>query len=120
MLLGDGLLAFVPVVSVGSGQAREPARDVRSAAIELVVGLAMQDPLRRGYYYRQKAMECHDLANTPSSPSSPSSIVATRCATSMAEEILNEARARGEIANEADRRAAPSERPLGISAIGRP
>jgi hypothetical protein len=38
----------------------------------------------------------------------------------MAEEILNEARARGEIANEADRRAAPSERPLGISAIGRP
>jgi hypothetical protein len=28
----------VPVVSVGSGQASEPARDVRSAAIELVTG----------------------------------------------------------------------------------
>jgi transposase len=37
-LLGDGLPAFVPVVSVGSGQAREPARDVGSAAIELVIG----------------------------------------------------------------------------------
>jgi transposase len=37
-LLGDGLAAFVPVVSVGSGQASEPARDVRSAAIELVIG----------------------------------------------------------------------------------
>jgi len=28
----------VPVVSVGSRQARESARDVRSAAIELVIG----------------------------------------------------------------------------------
>jgi transposase len=36
VLLGDGLPAFVPVVSVG--QAREPARDVRFAAIELVIG----------------------------------------------------------------------------------
>jgi transposase len=37
-LPSDGLPAFVPVVSVGSGQAREPARDARSAAIELVIG----------------------------------------------------------------------------------
>ena len=35
---GDGLPAFVPVVLVGSGQASEPARDVRSSVIELVFG----------------------------------------------------------------------------------
>jgi hypothetical protein len=33
---------------------------------------------------------------------------------------LNEARARGEITSEDDRRAVASGRPLGISAIGRP
>jgi len=37
-LPGDGLPAFVPVESVGSGQASEPARDVRSSVIELVIG----------------------------------------------------------------------------------
>jgi transposase len=37
-LPGDGLPAFVPVVSVQSGQASEPARDVRSSAIELMIG----------------------------------------------------------------------------------
>jgi transposase len=37
-LPGDGLPAFVPVVSVGLGQASEPVQDIRSAAIELAVG----------------------------------------------------------------------------------
>jgi hypothetical protein len=36
-LPGDGLPAFVPVVSV-DGQASEAARDVRSAFIELAIG----------------------------------------------------------------------------------
>jgi transposase len=34
----DGVPAFVPVVSVGLGQANESAQDVRSATIELVIG----------------------------------------------------------------------------------
>jgi transposase len=34
----DGMPAFVPVLSVEAGQASEPAQDVRSAAIELVIG----------------------------------------------------------------------------------
>ena len=37
-LPGDGLPSFVPVVSMGSGQANESAQDVRSATIELVIG----------------------------------------------------------------------------------
>jgi transposase len=37
-LPGDGLPAFVRVVSVQSGQASEPAPDIRSSAIELVIG----------------------------------------------------------------------------------
>jgi len=37
-LPGDGLPAFVPVLSVETGQASEPAQEVRSAAIELVIG----------------------------------------------------------------------------------
>ena len=37
-LPADDAPAFVPVVSVGSGQASEPARYVRTAAIELVIG----------------------------------------------------------------------------------
>ena len=35
----DGLPAFVPVVSMESGQANEAGRDVRSLAIELVIGV---------------------------------------------------------------------------------
>ena len=38
-LPGDGLLSFVPVVSVESGQASEPTQEVRSPAIELVIGV---------------------------------------------------------------------------------
>jgi transposase len=34
----DGVPAFVPVVSVEAAQASEPAQDVRSPAIELVIG----------------------------------------------------------------------------------
>ena len=37
-LPGDGLPAFVPVMSLEPGQRSEPARDVRSTAIELVIG----------------------------------------------------------------------------------
>lgn len=37
-LPGDGLPAFVPVVSVASGPTSEPAQDVGSATIELVIG----------------------------------------------------------------------------------
>jgi transposase len=38
VLPDDGVPAFVPVLSVEAGQAGEPAQDVRSAAIELVIG----------------------------------------------------------------------------------
>ena len=39
MALPDaGMPAFVPVLSVEAGRASEPAQDVRSAAIELVMG----------------------------------------------------------------------------------
>jgi transposase len=38
VLPGDGMAAFVPVVSVGSGQSGEPAQEIRSAAIEVVIG----------------------------------------------------------------------------------
>jgi transposase len=34
----DGMPTFVPVLSVEAGRASEPAQDVRSAAIELVIG----------------------------------------------------------------------------------
>jgi transposase len=37
-LPGDGLVAFVPVVSMESGQASEAAQNVRAPAIELVIG----------------------------------------------------------------------------------
>jgi transposase len=37
-LPGDGLPAFVPVVSVEPGLAGEPAQDVRSSAIEIAIG----------------------------------------------------------------------------------
>ena len=37
-LPGDGIPAFVPVVSVGSGQAGEPAQEMPTAAIEVVIG----------------------------------------------------------------------------------
>jgi transposase len=37
-LPGDGLPAFVPVVSVESGLAGTPAQEVRFAAIEIVIG----------------------------------------------------------------------------------
>ena len=38
VLPGDGLPAFVPVLSVDAALANEPAQDVRSPAIELVIG----------------------------------------------------------------------------------
>ena len=34
----DGIPAFVPVLSVEPGQANEPAQEVRSAAIEIMIG----------------------------------------------------------------------------------
>jgi transposase len=37
-LPGDGLPAFVPVMSLEPGQRSEPAQDVRTTAIELVIG----------------------------------------------------------------------------------
>src|SRR6516165_1270945 len=37
-LPGDGLPAFVPVMSLEGGQTSEPAQDVRSPAIALVIG----------------------------------------------------------------------------------
>ena len=37
----DGAPAFVPVISVETGQANEPAQQVRSAGIEIVVGAVM-------------------------------------------------------------------------------
>ena len=37
-LPGDGLGAFVPVVSGESGQPSEPGQDIRSPAIELTIG----------------------------------------------------------------------------------
>ena len=37
-LPGDGLPAFVPAVSVESGQVGEPAQDVRLLAVEVVIG----------------------------------------------------------------------------------
>jgi transposase len=37
-LPSDGLPAFVPVMSVGSGQVSEPAQHVRSPTIELMIG----------------------------------------------------------------------------------
>jgi hypothetical protein len=88
-------------------RAREPSNMHHAGQIR--VGLAMQDPLRRAYYYRQKAMECHELAKY-----AQLAFLAEfyrRHAVSymfMAEEVLNEGRARGEVADEADRRATRS------------
>jgi transposase len=38
VLPGDGLPAFVPVLLGEAGQANEPAREIRSSAIEIVIG----------------------------------------------------------------------------------
>ena len=38
---GDGVPAFVPVISVESGQANEPAQELRAIAIEIVIGAVM-------------------------------------------------------------------------------
>ena len=66
----------------------------------------MQDPLHRADYYRQKAMQCQELAKYAQfaflSEFYRRHVVRYMF---MAEDILNVARARGEIA---DRRAAPS------------
>jgi transposase len=40
-LPADGVPAFVPVISVESGQANEPSQEARSAAIEIVIGAVM-------------------------------------------------------------------------------
>jgi hypothetical protein len=78
----------------------------------------MQDPLDRADHYRKKATECGELAKyaQPAFLGDFYRRIAMRYAF-MAEEILKEARARGEIANEADRRArlepsARRQRPL--------
>jgi hypothetical protein len=59
----------------------------------------MQDPLGRADHYRKKAMECGELAKNvrPAFLGDFYRRVAMRYVF-MAEEILNEARARGEIA----------------------
>jgi hypothetical protein len=69
----------------------------------------MQDPLDRANRYRKKAMECGELAKyaQPAFLGDFYRRVAMRYVF-MAEEILKEARARGEIANEADRPLPPS------------
>jgi hypothetical protein len=73
------------------------------------VGLAMHDPLERAAHYRKQAMKCGDLAKyaRPAYLGDFYRRIAVRYVL-MAEEILNEARARGEIADKADRRAVPS------------
>jgi transposase len=40
-LPADGVPAFVPVISVESGQANKPTQEARSAAIEIVIGAVM-------------------------------------------------------------------------------
>jgi hypothetical protein len=69
----------------------------------------MQDPLDRADHYRKKAMECGELAKyaRPAYMGDFYRRIAMRYVF-MAEEILKVARARGEIANEPDRLAAPS------------
>jgi hypothetical protein len=69
----------------------------------------MQDPLDRADHYRKKAMECGELAKyaRPAYMGDFYRRIAMRYVF-MAEEILKVARARGEIANEADGRVAPS------------
>ena len=71
----------------------------------------MQDPLDRAHHYQKKAMECGELAKyaRPAFLGDFYRRIAMRYVF-MAEEILKEARARGEIANGADHRVAPSRR----------
>jgi transposase len=40
-LPADGVASFVPVISVESGQANEPAQELRASAIEIVIGAVM-------------------------------------------------------------------------------
>jgi hypothetical protein len=78
----------------------------------------MQDPWDRADHYRREGIKCHELAKSaePSFLGDFYRRIAVRYMF-MAEEILNEARARGEIANEANRHAARSP-PQGSSVAG--
>jgi hypothetical protein len=71
------------------------------------VGPAMQDPWDRADHYREEAMKCHELAKHAELAYLGEFYrrVAVRYMF-MAEGILNEARARGEIADQTGRRAA--------------